>query len=200
MRPRLRHRVKRLGLSAGFSNARTAAWFACDLFEGRHGGFEFFAAESPTFRWSVTFEAVDQRQQIASHLATVAIDAVDGVVQPDCEVAVLAVGTGFVEHALHAVFAGRFLRQRFAVVSQNLFDTGLFDQTVDVMDVARLSGVHASGSRLRPWYTDRRQHDKTFSDQNRRSGCGTVDGDRSNTTDQRATKDTERYVHGIVSR
>ncbi|MCA9036161.1 MAG: hypothetical protein KDA91_13585 [Planctomycetaceae bacterium] len=49
---------------------------------------------------------MNQRQQVASHLATVTVDAVDGVVQPDREVAVLAVGTGFIEHALHAVFAG----------------------------------------------------------------------------------------------
>lgn len=48
----------------------------------------------------MAFKAVQQRGQVASHAAGMAVDAVDRVVQPHGEVTVLTVGTGFVEHCI----------------------------------------------------------------------------------------------------
>jgi hypothetical protein len=88
--------------------------------------------------------------------------AVHCIIHTDCQVSVLAVGTVVGEDTLHPMFASRIRRQRFTEIRQHLFDACLSDQVIDVVDIGRISGRHASGSKVSACYTACSSMPKTF--------------------------------------
>ena len=143
-------------LHFGLRDIRTGFSRGCgstaDLTKFLNRGFEFLAAEATAFRWALGFESVDQRQQVASGFAGVAVDLL-GDVLPHGEVAVLAVAAGFVEDALHAVFAGAVLRVRQSIVLQHERQGSAINEIVNVAHVA-VSGLgvgRAAGVAVACW-------------------------------------------------
>ncbi len=129
--------------------------FAADLAEFLDGGFEFLASQATAFRWSLRFKSVDQREQVASCFTGVAVDLL-GDVLTHREVSVLAVAAGFIEDALHAVFAGAVLRLRQSIVLQHKRQGSAIDEIVNVahvsvsgLGVGRAAGVNVACWRIR---------------------------------------------------
>ena len=91
---------------------------------------------------------MQQCQQVALRLATMAINAF-GRVELDRKVAVLAVAAGRVEDAVHPVLARAGLAEWQTVVLQHQIQRCVRDEFVDVVHVATIIEIHASGSKTR---------------------------------------------------
>lgn len=82
------------------------------------------------------FESVKQREEVAANFARVTVDAIDGIIDSNGQVAILTVGTTFVEYALKPMLAAARLRRRQMVIREHLLHAGLRNQLIYVVNVA----------------------------------------------------------------
>ncbi len=80
-----------------------------------HSVLEFMASQATSVWEALSLESMNQGQQVAAGLTTVAVDSIGGI-QLHSELAILAFRASVVEHTVHAMLFDLIFRLRQSVV------------------------------------------------------------------------------------